>query len=111
MRYAPFSLADYLEKADTLTNAVIMSALLDRQDDPIREMSHAEFKELRQDLFTFFYKRIAEEGVEGLKQAFKDYDPDRDGIENSPFKNFKPINEFEMHQEIKAYFEAQGMLH
>lgn len=112
VRYVPFSLADCLEKADTLTNAAIMSVLQDRQADvDIRGLSHAEFKELWKDLFTVFYKKIAEEATEALKQACKDYIPERDGIENNPLKNFKPMNEFEMHQEIKAYFEAQGMLH
>lgn len=112
VRYISLCLADCLEKADTLTNAAIMSVLQDRQADvDIRGLSHAEFKEMWKDLFTVFYKKIVEEAMEGIKQACKDYDPERDGIENNPLENFKPKTEFEMHQEIKAYFEAQGMLH
>jgi hypothetical protein len=108
------SVADRLEKADILTNLEIMVALLDVESwdgDAIREMSHAEFKQFRKDVFSGFYHELCTELVDFFEELRAYYVPERDGIENDPRKNFKPKTEFEIDQEIKAYFEEQGTLH
>ena len=110
MRYNPFSVSDRLERADILTNADIMFALrdeLDERGDVIREMSYAKFKRWRKDKFSFYYHELYAEAADGFEQACEDYVPERDGIENDPRKNFKPKTEFEIDQELRAYFEEQ----
>ena len=114
MRYNPYRLADRLEKAEILTNDVIMAALLDEQSedgDFIRETSHADLKQLWKDIFSFHYHELYAEAEDGFEKACEDYVPERDGIANDPRKNFEPKTEFEIDQEIKAYFEEQGTLH
>ena len=114
MQYNPYSLADRLEKADILTDSAIMAALLDEQGedgDFIRETSYAEFKQFRKDIFAGFYYNLAAKAEKVFEQACADYVPERDGIENDPRKKFKPKTEFEIDQELKAYFEEQGPLH
>ena len=89
MRYNSYSLADRLEKAEILTNAEIMTTLECEQGDFIRAMSHSEFKRLRKEIFSIYYRMLAAEAANG----------------------FEPKTEFEIDQEIKAYFEEQGTLH
>ena len=110
MRYNPYSLEDRLEKADILTNEEIMTALQGEDGVAIRAMAHACFKQLWKGVFSLFYHELVAEAESGFEQACKDYVPERDGIENDPRKNFKPKTEFEIAQEINAYFEEQGML-
>ena len=110
MRYNPFSVADRLEKADILTNIEIMTRLQDERGDVIRESSYAEFKRFRRDVFSFYYNELYEEAADNFDQACEDYVPERDGIEYDPRKTFRPKNEFELAQELKAYFKEQGML-
>ena len=62
-------------------------------------------------VFTDYYHSLAEEAEGEFEQACKAYDAERDGIENDPCKKFKPSTEFEIYQELKAYFEEQGTLH
>jgi hypothetical protein len=111
MRYNPYSVSDRLEKADILTDNSIVFALQCRQGDFIREMSHADLKLWRKDLCAGFYHELYAEAADNFEKACEDYVPERDGIENDPRKNFKPKTEFEINQEIEAYFEEQGMLH
>ena len=114
MRYNPYRLADRLEKAEILTNDVIMAALLDGQSedgDFIRETSHADLKQLWKDIFSFHYHELYAEAADNFDQACEDYVPERDGIEYDPRKTFRPKTEFEIDQEINAYFKEQGMLH
>ena len=114
MRYNPFSVADRLEKADILTNNAIMDALLDDQRDDgdfIRETSYAEFKQFWKDVFSLHYHGLYVQAEDGFEKACEDYVPERDGIENDPRKSFRLKTEFEIDQEIKAYFEEQGTLH
>ena len=111
MQYNPYSTADRLEKAEILTNDAIMSALQRHRGDVIRAMSHAEFKLCRKDVFSMYYYQLVTEAEDGFEKACEYYVPERDGIENDPRKNFKPKTEFEIDQEIKAYFEEQGTLH
>jgi hypothetical protein len=111
MRYNPYSVSDRLEKADILTDNSIMVALQCRQGDFIRSLDHAEFKQMRKDVFSVFYHKLATEAADGFEQACKYYVPERDGIANDPRKNFRPKTEFEIDQEIKAYFEEQGPIH
>ena len=89
MRYEPVSTADRLEKADILTNAKIMTTLACERGDFIRAMSHSEFKRMRKEIFSIYYRMLAAEAADG----------------------FEPKTEFEIDQEIKAYFEEQGTLH
>ena len=110
MRYNSFSVSDRLERADILTNDSIIAVLQCEQGDAIRAMSHAEFKQMHKDVFTVYYHNLIAEAEEDFKQACKDYDAERDGIENDPRKNFKSKTKFEIEQEIKAYFKEQGML-
>ena len=88
MLYNPYSLADRLEKAGILTDIEIMTALLDERGDVIREMSHADLKQLWKGVFSLSYQELYAEAADG----------------------FEPKTEFEIDQEIKAYFEEQGML-
>ena len=111
MRYNPYRLADRLEKAGILTNEYIIDALLREHGDDIREMNYAEFKQMREDIFSFHYHELYAEAADNFEQACEDYVPERDGIANDPRKNFRPKTEFEIDQEIKAYFEEQGTLH
>ena len=110
MRYNPYSLADRLEKADSLTNAEIMTALQGGDGAAIRAMGHACFEQLWKGVFSLYYHELLAEAEDGFEQACKDYDVERDGIENDPRKNFKSNTAFEIVQEINAYFEEQGML-
>ena len=110
MHYDPFSAADRLEKADILTNNAVIAALQCDQGNAIRAMSHAKYKQMLKDLFTIYYHKLAEEAAEDFEQACKNYDAERDGIENNPRKKFKPKTEFEIDQELKAYFEEQDEL-
>jgi hypothetical protein len=105
MQYDPFSLADRLEKADIETNYLIIYTLQCDPVNEIREMSYAEYKQLLKDLFSFHYRELTEEAKELFEQACHKYDAVRDGTANDPRKNFKPKTEFEIDQEIKAYFE------
>ena len=111
MQYNPFSAADRLEKADILTNNAVIAALQCEQGNVIRAMSHAKYKQLLKAVFTDYYHSLAEEAEGEFEQACKAYDAERDGIENDPCKKFKPSTEFEIYQELKAYFEEQGTLH
>ena len=111
MRYNPYSLADRLEKADILTNAEIITALQREDGAAIRAMGHACFERLWKGVFSLYYQELLAEAEDGFEQACKDYDVERDGIENDPRKNFKSNTEFEIVQEINAYFEEQGTLH
>jgi hypothetical protein len=111
MRYNPYSLADRLEKAGILADAELMSALQGEDFDAIREMRPADFKLLWKGVFSLYYLELYAEAEDGFEEACEDYVPERDGIENDPRKNFRPKTEFEIDQEIKAYFEEQGTLH
>ena len=111
MQYDPFSVSDRLEKADSLTNSAIMNALQTALGDDIRAMSYAEYKQLLKAVFTDYYHSLAAEAEGEFEQACKAYDAERDGIENDPCKKFKPSTEFEIYQELKAYFEEQVALH
>ena len=110
MQYDPYSLEDRLERADILTNSVIMNTLQRKDGVDIRAMSYAEFKRARKDVFTEYYHALVAEAADNFEQACKDYVPERDGIENDPRTKFKPKTEFEIDQELNAYFEEQGML-
>ena len=107
MLYNPYSLADRLEKAGILTDVEIMTALLDERGDVIREMSHADLKQLWKGVFSLSYQELYAEAA----GACEYYVPEWDGSANDPRKNFKPKTEFEIDQEIKAYFEEQDALH
>ena len=111
MQYDLYRLADRLELAGILTNEDIIYALLGEQGDDIRAMNYAEFKRMRKDIFSSHYHALYAEAVNNFEQACEDYDPELDGIENDPRKTFKPKTEFEIEQEIEAYFEEQGTLH
>ena len=108
--YNPYSLADRLEKAGILTDAEIMTALLDERSDVIREMSHSDLKYLWKGVFSLSYQELYTEAADNFEQACEKYVPEWDGIANDPRKNFKPKTKFEIDQEIKAYFKEQGML-
>ena len=113
MRYNPYSAADRLEEADILTNTDIMTALLDERGergDVIRAMSHAKFKRWRKDIFSFYYRALYQQAAYNFERAGDEYDAERDGIENDPCKTFRPKNEFEIDQELRAYFEEQDKL-
>ena len=58
MLYDPCSLEDHLEKADILTNAEIMAALLCEDGDAIRALNYDEYKQLLNDVFLFFYDEL-----------------------------------------------------
>ena len=105
MRYNPYSLADRLEKAEILANDEIIDALLGDQGDSIRPLDHDDLKQLRKEIFSIYYHELYAEAADNFDQACEDYVPERDGIENDPRKNFRPKTEFEIDQEIKAYFE------
>ena len=111
MQYEPVSVADRLEKADILTNNAIMVAWQCEDVAAIRELSPADFKQLWKDVFSHYYHDLVAEAAASFKQACKDYDAGRDGIENDPRKNFKPKTEFEIVQALNAYFEEHGTLH
>ena len=108
--YNPYSLADRLEKAGILTDAEIMTALLDERSDVIREMSHSDLKYLWKGVFSLSYQELYAEAADNFEQACEKYVPEWDGIANDPRKNFRPKTKFEIDQEIKAYFKEQGML-
>ena len=107
MLYNPYSSADRLEKAGILTDAEIMNAFLDERGVVIREMSHADLKQLWKGVFSLSYQELYAEAA----GACEYYVPEWDGSANDPRKNFMPKTEFEIDQEIKAYFEEQGTLH
>ena len=114
MRYNPYRLADRLERADILTNIDIMFALRDERGesgDVIRAMSYAEFKRRRKDIFSFYYRTLYANAAHNFEQACDEYDAERDGIENDPRKTFRPKNDFEIDQDLRAYFEEQRTLH
>ena len=120
MRYNPYSLADRLEKADILANEEIMEAMLDElgeldelddMGDSIRAMSPDNFKHMWKLLFIIYYQELTEEAANIFEQACKDYNAERDGIENDPRKKFRPKTEFEIEQELAAYFVDHGPLH
>ena len=58
MRYDPCSLEEHLEKADILTNAEIITALLCEDGDAIRALNYDEYKQLLKDVFLFYYNRL-----------------------------------------------------
>ena len=89
MRHNSYSSADRLEKAEILTNAEIMTTLECERGDDIRAMSHVEFKRMRKEIFSIYYRMLAAEAADG----------------------FEPKTEFEIDQEIEAYFEEQRRLH
>ena len=111
MRYNPYSLADRLEKAGILTDVEIMTASQDERGDVIREMSHADLKQLWKGVFSLYYHELYAEASDNFEQACEKYVPEWDGIANDPRKNFRPKTKFEIDQEIKAYFKEQGMPH
>ena len=110
MRYNPYNLADQLEKADILANEEIMAMLKNGLGDVIRANSYAELKQMWKEIFSFRYHVIVASSEAAFEQSCKDYVPELHGIENDPRKDFKIRTEFEIEQEINAYFEEQGML-
>ena len=111
IQYNPYSLADRLEKACILADIEIMKALRDERGDVIRAMSYAEFKRRRKDIFSFYYRTLYANAAHNFEQACDEYDAERDGIENDPRKTFRPKNDFEIDQDLRAYFEEQRTLH
>ena len=111
MQYDSFSVSDRLERAGILANGEIMHAVFDELNDAILEMSPDTFKQMWKHLFIIYYQELAEEAANIFEQACEDYDAKRDGIENDPRKKFKPKTEFEIDQELAAYFAEHGTLH
>ena len=107
MRYNPYSLADRLEKAGILADAEIMSALQGEDFDAIREMRPADFKLLWKGVFSLYYHELVAEAEELFEQECYEYDTKLGDIGVDPRKNFKPKTEFEIDQEIEAYFKEQ----
>lgn len=106
MDYNPLSTIDRIEKANMLTDRIIVKALQSDRGDIIRAMSIADLKLMRESVFRAVCNKLAVD----MQRAYDFNSFNQGQAAVDPTAKFEPMPDVKIEEDVSAFFEIDGKL-